>query len=265
MDRIDIVLVKNGYFDSRENAKKAITMGLVLDSNNKVITKPALKVEVNAKFTILGEVCPFVSRGGYKLEKAIQEFNLTLKDKVMLDIGASTGGFTDCALQNGVRKVYCIDVGHDQLHQKIKNNPFVINKEGTDFKKMDKSEIEDIIDFASMDVSFTSSTLLFPKLQELLKQDGIAVILIKPQFEAGKENISKNGIVKDKDVHIEVINKIIQSAIDNNFSILNLTYSPVKGDKSGNIEYLIELLNRKNNSKKINIEKIVNQAFNNLK
>lgn len=265
MDRIDVVLVKNGYFDSRENAKKAITMGLVYDEFDKVISKPSLKVNSNDKFIIKGEVCPYVSRGGYKLEKSIKEFNLNLKDKIVIDIGASTGGFTDCALQNGIKKVYCIDVGHDQLHQKIKSHPNVINKEGTDFKKLDKNEIEDVIDFASMDVSFTSSTLLLPKLHEILKTDGQAVILIKPQFEAGKENISRNGIVKDKEVHIQVIEKVIKSAIENNFSILNLTYSPVRGDKSGNIEYLILLTNKTNVSKKINIEKIVNQAFSNLK
>ncbi len=265
MERIDVVLVKNGYFDSRENAKKAITMGLVLDANNKMITKPSTKVDCNAKFTILGEVCPYVSRGGYKLEKAIKHFNLNLVNQVMVDIGASTGGFTDCALQNGVKMVYCIDVGQKQLHEKIKNLPNVINKENTDFKKIDKSIFEQIIDFASIDVSFTSVSLLFPKLSEVLKPNGKAVVLIKPQFEAGKENIGKNGIVKNKDIHFMVIEKVIKSAISNNFSVLDLTFSPIKGDKSGNIEYLLLLSNNKNVSKKINIDKVINQAFSSLK
>lgn len=265
MERVDIVLVKNGYFDSRENAKKAIMLGLVFDAFNNPITKPSLKVAISDKFIIKGEVCPYVSRGGHKLEKAIKYFNLDLNNLVMVDIGASTGGFTDCALQNGVKYVYCVDVGHDQLHEKIKRLPNVINKEKTDFKKIDKKEFDKIIDFASIDVSFTSVTLLFPKLSEVLKSNGKVVALIKPQFEAGKENISKNGIVKDKDVHFQVINKVIQSALTNGFSILDLTFSPIKGDKSGNIEYLLLLSNSKNVSKRVNIDKIINQAFSSLK
>ena len=264
MDRLDVVLVKLGLFESRSKASKAIEDGKVKGEDGKVYNKASFKVSLDTKF-VIEDACPYVSRGGYKLEKALKVFKIDLKDKVMIDIGASTGGFTSCALLNGASKVYAIDVGHDQLHASLRANKRVINLEGLDFKSLDPNIIKDIIDFGSIDVSFTSVRLMFPSLHKILKEDGKSVILIKPQFEAGKEYLNKNGVVKDKKAHIKVINNIIDDVKINEMSVLGLTYSPIKGDRSGNIEYLIYISNSKNKSINVNIEEVVDEAFNELK
>ena len=197
--RIDILLVEQGYFDSRERAKKAIMAGLVFVDNQRC-DKAGTEVKEDANILVKGNPIPYVSRGGLKLEKAMKNFGVTLKDKVCMDIGASTGGFTDVMLQNGAKKVYSVDVGHDQLDEKIKNNKNVVNLEGINVKDIDAKDFN-AIDFISTDVSFISILQVIPKIYELLKIKGNAVILIKPQFEVGKQNLNKNGVVKDIKIH----------------------------------------------------------------
>ena len=264
MDRLDVLLVKLGFFESRSKAAKAIEDGKVKDETGKVYNKASIKVSLNSKF-IIEDACPYVSRGGYKLEKALKEFNIDIKDNVMLDIGASTGGFTSCALMHGVKKVYAIDVGHDQLHKSLKEDKRVKNLEGIDFKSIDPNIIEGNVDFASIDVSFTPVGLMLPNLHTFLKNKGKSVILVKPQFEAGKGYLNKNGVVKDKKAHIRVIDKVISEVIANKMSVKGLTYSPNKGDKSGNIEYLLYITNEENKSIKVDPLEVIDKAFESLK
>ncbi|MBR1704660.1 MAG: TlyA family RNA methyltransferase, partial [Clostridia bacterium] len=187
---------------------------------------------------VRGEKMPYVSRGGFKLEKAMQEFGLTLGGKVCMDIGASTGGFTDCMLQNGAVKVYSIDVGYGQLAWKLRTDERVVNLERTNFRYVTEAEVPEPVDFASVDVSFISLRIILPVLRERLRDGGQAVCLIKPQFEAGRENVGKKGVVRDPKVHEEVLRTITEFALENGFSLLGLTFSPIKGPE-GNIEYLM--------------------------
>lgn len=236
--RIDLVLMEKGYFSSRQKAKYAIEKGTVL-VNGKIIEKVSKEIEEKDNIEIQGEALPFVSRGGLKLAKAIKHFALHLKDKIVMDIGASTGGFTDCMLQKGAKKVYAIDVGRDQLVEKLKNNSKVINLENTNVKDLKKEQFEKI-SFISVDVSFISLEQVLPKIAELLEEKGQAVVLVKPQFEAGKENINKNGVVKQPKIHQKVIEKIILLANDLKLKVKEIEYSPIKGP-AGNIEYLLLL------------------------
>ncbi len=266
-ERLDNYLVKNNIFSSRQKAKYAIESGNIY-INGMQETKSSKLVGKNDKVEIKGEALPFVSRGGLKLEKAVKQFKINLSEKICMDIGASTGGFTDCMLQQNAKKVYAVDVGTDQLDEKIKSDPKVINMEKTNIRNLDVNSIEQI-DFIGTDVSFISLTLVLPKIYELLKINGKAVTLIKPQFEAGLQNINKNGVVKDIKVHKKIILNIILLANKLGFNILNIDYSPIKGP-AGNIEYLLYIEKNGNNllnnfDIKEKIEKITQEAFKNLK
>ncbi len=235
--RLDILVFERGLAESREKAKALIMAGVIYADNQKS-DKPGTTYPETVSIELRGNKLPYVSRGGLKLEKAINSFGLDLSDKITMDIGASTGGFTDCMLQNGASKVYAIDVGYGQLAWKLRNDERVINYERTNVRYITKEQIPDEIDFFSVDVCFISLQLVLPVVRPFLKKDGCAVCLIKPQFEAGKGKVGKNGVVRDKAVHIEVIRKIYDFCLENGFSILGLEYSPVKGPE-GNIEYLI--------------------------
>ena len=237
--RIDVLLVEKGHFDSRERAKKAIMAGLVF-VNNQRCDKAGVDVDEEANIEVKGNPIPYVSRGGLKLEKAMKNFDLTLEGKVCMDIGASTGGFTDCMLQNGAKKVYSIDVGYGQLAWKLRSDERVVNMERTNFRYVTHEQIPEEIDFASVDVSFISLKIILPVMYELLKMNGEAVCLIKPQFEAGREKVGKKGVVRDVNVHTEVIEKIVGFAASQKFKVCGLSFSPVKGPE-GNIEYLVYL------------------------
>lgn len=215
-------------------------MAGVVYIDNQKYDKAGTQVKASSDIFIKSSICPYVSRGGLKLEKAIETFNLNLDNLITMDIGASTGGFTDCMLKNGATKIYAIDVGYGQLDWKLRNDSRVVNMEKTNIRYVTKESIGDAINFISIDVSFISLTLVLPVAYELLKEEGELVCLIKPQFEAGRQQIGKNGIVKDKKIHIDVINKIIDLASELGFKVKGLTYSPVKGTK-GNIEYLLHL------------------------
>ena len=236
-ERLDILLVKKGLAPSREKAKTMIMEGNVFVDNNRE-DKAGSSFDENAKIEIKGNTLKYVSRGGLKLEKAMTHFGITLDGKVCMDIGASTGGFTDCMLQNGASKVYAVDVGYGQFAWKLRQDPRVVCMEKTNIRYVTPEDIADRLDFASVDVSFISLTKVLGPARALLQDDGEMVCLIKPQFEAGREKVGKKGVVRDKAVHEEVIHKVIDFALETGFSILNLEYSPIKGPE-GNIEYLV--------------------------
>ena len=256
--RLDVALFERGFVDSREKGKALIMAGLVY-LNGKKETKAGASVKNEDCIELRGEKMPYVSRGGYKLAKAIDEFGLKLDDFVCMDIGASTGGFTDCMLINGAKKVYSIDVGYGQLAWKLRNDARVVNMERTNFRHVTKDDIEEEIDFASVDVSFISLKHIIPVMHTLLKESGRAVCLIKPQFEAGKEKVGKKGVVREIGTHIEVVDMIFNFVLQNGFSVLNLDFSPIKGPQ-GNIEYLIYI--EKNSDAKSYLQKSVEQIVN---
>ena len=237
--RLDVLLVEQGYFESREKAKAAIMAGRILVDNNKV-DKAGAQVQPTVQITITGKDLPYVSRGGYKLEKAVQVFDLPLENAVMADIGASTGGFTDCALQNGAAKVYAVDVGYGQLAWSLRTDERVVVLEKTNARYLTEEEIPEHLDIITIDASFISLTLLLPALFPLLKSGGQLLALIKPQFEAGREKVGKKGVVRDSAVHEEVIHKVVDCAQSLGFAVLGLDFSPIKGPE-GNIEYLLWL------------------------
>ena len=239
--RLDVALFEKGFAESREKAKALIMAGQVYVNGNKV-TKSGESIKPDDSIEVRGEKMPYVSRGGYKLEKAVKEFGLSLEGAVCMDIGASTGGFTDCMLQNGAVKVYSIDVGYGQLAWKLRTDERVVNLERTNFRHVTKDIIPEEIDFASVDVSFISLKLIIPVMKGLLKNGGRAVCLIKPQFEAGREKVGKKGVVRELSTHIEVVEEIKDFVLENGFSVLNLDFSPIKGPQ-GNIEYLIYIQN----------------------
>ena len=242
--RLDVLVFEKGFAESREKAKAIIMAGEIYVDNQKADKcGQSYNEDVNIEFR--GTAPKYVSRGGLKLEKAINNFHLDLKGKVTMDIGASTGGFTDCMLQNGAEKVYSIDVGYGQLAWKLRNDSRVVNLERTNMRKVTKEQVPDEIDFFSIDVSFISLKLLLPVARELLSENAQAVCLIKPQFEAGREKIGKKGVVRDPQVHIEVVESIYNFCLENGYSVLNLDYSPIKGPE-GNIEYLIHLQKSEN-------------------
>ncbi|SEF82526.1 23S rRNA (cytidine1920-2'-O)/16S rRNA (cytidine1409-2'-O)-methyltransferase [Caloramator fervidus] len=265
-ERLDVLLVQKGFFETREKARKNIMAGLVF-VNGVRIDKAGEKIDVNAHIEVKGNAIPYVSRGGLKLEKAILSFKIDLKDKIAIDVGASTGGFTDCMLKNGARKVYAIDVGYGQLAWELRNDPRVVVMERTNIRFVKRDDIGELADFSSIDVSFISLKLVLPVVKELLKEDGEIVALIKPQFEAGREKVGKKGVVKDPKVHEEVIKQIAHFSLEKGFTIKGLDFSPIKGPE-GNIEYLI-YLSKKQDEAKINdlddlIVKTVEQAHKNL-
>ena len=237
--RLDVLVYEKGFTDSREKAKAVIMAGEIYVDNQKA-DKCGQSYDENANIEFRGKAPKYVSRGGLKLEKAINNFNLDLTGKITMDIGASTGGFTDCMLQNGAKKVYSIDVGYGQLAWKLRNDERVVNLERTNMRKVTREQVTDDIDFFSIDVSFISLKLLLPVARELLSENAEAVCLIKPQFEAGREKVGKKGVVRDPLVHIEVVESIYNFCLENGYSVLNLDYSPIKGPE-GNIEYLIHI------------------------
>ena len=237
--RLDILVTERGLAESREKAKTLIMAGQVYVDGQKA-DKPGDTFSEDAAVEVRGKGLPYVSRGGLKLEKAMREFGLQLQGRTCMDIGASTGGFTDCMLQNGAQRVYSVDVGYGQLAWSLRTDPRVVNLERTNARYLTQEQVPEEIGFFSVDVSFISLTLILPAVRPLLAEHGQAVCLIKPQFEAGREKVGKMGVVRDKAVHEEVIEKIRSFALENGFSVLGLTFSPVKGPE-GNIEYLIYL------------------------
>jgi 23S rRNA (cytidine1920-2'-O)/16S rRNA (cytidine1409-2'-O)-methyltransferase len=237
--RLDVAVLEAGYAPSREKAKAIIMAGQVYVNNQKV-DKAGTEIKKDDVLEVRGNTLKYVSRGGLKLEKAMQCFPISLSGKICMDVGASTGGFTDCMLMNGAVKVYSVDVGYGQLAWKLRCDERVVNLERTNFRYVTDEQIKDKIDFASVDVSFISLGHILPNLSKLTADDAEAVCLIKPQFEAGKEKVGKKGVVRDKAVHAEVVQKVIGLAIQNGFSVCGLDFSPVKGPE-GNIEYLIYL------------------------
>ncbi len=261
--RLDNLIFELGYAQSREKAKALIMAGVVYVDNQKA-DKAGATYKESAKIEVRSKGLKYVSRGGLKLEKAIKNFSLDLKDKVTMDIGASTGGFTDCMLQNGAKKVYSIDVGYGQLDWKLRNDERVVNLERTNIRYVKPEDVEPI-DFFSVDVSFISLKLVLPVAKNLLKDDGLAICLIKPQFEAGRGNVGKKGVVRDRNVHIDVIATISNFCLENGFSILALDFSPIRGPE-GNIEYLIYLkkCNDTRNFSGITPEKLVDLSYETL-
>lgn len=239
-ERLDVLLVSNGYAESREKAKAVIMSGQVFVDGQREDKAGSMFDPLKCQIEVKGSTLKYVSRGGLKLEKAIAEFRLSLQDKVCMDIGASTGGFTDCMLQNGAAKVFSVDVGHGQLAWKLRNDPRVVCMEKTNFRYVTTEQIKDALDFASCDVSFISLTKILIPARNLLKDSGEMVCLIKPQFEAGKEKVGKKGVVREPEVHKEVICKVLDFAAMIGFDILHLNFSPIKGPE-GNIEYLVHL------------------------
>lgn len=237
--RLDIALFERGFAESREKAKALIMAGIVYVNNQKS-DKAGNTVKPDDIIEVRGETLKYVSRGGLKLEKAMKSFNISLENCICANIGASTGGFTDCMLQNGAKKVYSIDVGYGQLAWKLRNDPRVVNLERTNMRKVTREQVPDEIDFFSVDVSFISLKLILPVARQLMSENAQAVCLIKPQFEAGREKVGKKGVVRDPAVHVEVVRKIFDFCLENGFDVLNLDYSPIKGPE-GNIEYLIHL------------------------
>ena len=236
-ERLDVLLVKRGLAESREKAKAIIMSGIVYVEDQKE-DKAGTTFDENAKIEVRGSTLKYVSRGGLKLEKAMTDFGVTLDLKVCMDVGASTGGFTDCMLQNGAVKVFSVDVGHGQLAWKLRNDPRVVCMEKTNIRYVTPEDIGEPVDFSSIDVSFISLTKILLPAWRLLKCGGQMVCLIKPQFEAGREKVGKKGVVRDPAVHREVIAKVMDFAALLHFSVLGLTWSPIKGPE-GNIEYLI--------------------------
>lgn len=242
-ERLDVLLVKKGLAPSREKAKAVIMAGSVYVDGQKEDKAGSVFDEESAQIEVRGHALPYVSRGGLKLEKALKVFPITLTDKICMDIGASTGGFTDCMLQNGAAKVYSVDVGYGQLDWKLRQDDRVVCMEKTNFRYMTPEDIPDVLDFASVDVSFISLDKILTPAYALLKEQGEMVALIKPQFEAGREKVGKKVVVRDPKVHEEVISRIVRHADEVSFEVLDLSYSPIRGPE-GNIEYLIHL--RKN-------------------
>jgi 23S rRNA (cytidine1920-2'-O)/16S rRNA (cytidine1409-2'-O)-methyltransferase len=258
-ERLDVVLTEKGLFDSREKAKRAIMAGMVFVDGER-IDKAGAQVDPDSDITVRGSRFPYVSRGGLKLEKAISEFGISLSGLICVDVGASTGGFTDVMLKNGAARVYAVDVGYGQLAWEIRNDPRVVVMERTNFRHVTTDDIKEPIDFGSVDVSFISLKLILPPLKALLKEGAQVVCLIKPQFEAGRERVGKKGVVREPSVHEEVISGIMDAARSLGFHAGGLTWSPVKGPE-GNIEYLIHLINgRSEGSCGIDVGEVVREA-----
>ena len=264
-ERLDILLVEKGICESREKAKTNIMAGLIFVDGQRV-DKAGEKVKVDADILFKGEKLKYVSRGGLKLEKAMNTFGIDLTNKVCMDIGASTGGFTDCMLQNNASKVFAVDVGYGQFAWKLRTDERVVCMEKTNIRYVTPEDIGVALDFASIDVSFISLRTIMPAVKALLGDKGEVVALIKPQFEAGRDKVGKKGVVRDKEVHLEVINTIINFLLENEFNVLGLSYSPIKGPE-GNREYLVYFTKdkeREGNFELSQIEDIVNESHSQL-
>lgn len=258
-ERLDVLLVNRGFFQSREKAKSSIMAGVVF-VNDKKEDKPGVKVDVDSIITIKENVHPYVSRGGLKLEKAIRVFNIDLKDKTAIDVGAPTGGFTDCMLKNGAKKVFAVDVGYGQLAWELRNDERVVCMERTNIRYVKPEDIGILADFSSIDVSFISLKKVIPVVINLLKDDGELLCLIKPQFEAGREKVGKHGVVRDKKVHEEVVKDIITFSLKEGLKIRGLDFSPIKGPE-GNIEYLVYLSKKEGSTSEGELFELVNKVI----
>ena len=241
-ERLDVLMVKRNLAESREKAKAILMSGIVYVDGQKE-DKAGTFFEDTAVIEVRGHTLAYVSRGGLKLEKAMNRFHLDLKDKVCMDVGASTGGFTDCMLQNGAARVYAVDVGHGQLAWKLRNDPRVVCMEKTNIRYVTREQVPEPIQFASADVSFISLTKVLGPVKALLADGAEMVCLIKPQFEAGREKVGKKGVVREKSTHLEVIRMVMDYAWSLGFDLLHLDYSPIKGPE-GNIEYLLHIKKR---------------------
>ena len=259
--RLDARISELGLTESREKAKAFIMAGQVYVNGMKA-AKAGMTVTEKDIIEVRG-TSEFVSRGGHKLKKAMSSFPITLNEKICMDVGASTGGFTDCMLQNGASKVYSVDVGYGQLAWKLRSDSRVVNLERTNIRYVTEEQVSDKIDFFSVDVSFISLTLVLPAVKNLLSEKGEGVCLIKPQFEAGREKVGKKGVVREKEVHVEVIEKIYNFAIENGYNVLGLDYSPIKGPE-GNIEYLIYLGINKESDVQVDIRSVVTASHEEL-
>ncbi|MBO8128467.1 MAG: TlyA family RNA methyltransferase [Peptococcaceae bacterium] len=235
--RLDVLLVKKGLCPSRERARSVIMAGHVF-VNGQRVDKPGKAVSMESEVVIKGNDLPFVSRGGLKLAKALKVFNIDLNDKTVLDVGASTGGFTDCVLQNGARKVYAVDVGYGQLAWKLRQDPRVVPLERVNIRYMSCEQLDEAPNFVTVDVSFISLTKILPNIDRLITRDAHGILLVKPQFEAGREKVGRKGVVKDPGVHIEVLSNILAFIKKLGWTTCGITYSPIKGPE-GNIEYLV--------------------------
>ena len=260
-ERLDVLLVNNGLAESREKAKRTIMAGLVT-VDGRLEDKPGSRFDIDSDVQVKGQECPYVSRGGLKLEKAIEEWGVSCDGAVCVDMGASTGGFTDCMLQHGARKVYAIDVGYGQLDYKLRTDDRVVNMEKTNIRYLDTALIEEPIHLISIDVSFISVKHMFPVASSILSESGKILCLVKPQFEAGREQVGKGGIVREPEIHKEVIENVIGYASDNGLYPEALSYSPIKGTK-GNIEYLL-LLSHKKCDNKLDMSGVINEAHSGL-
>ena len=261
--RLDVLLVERGLQESRQKAQATIMSGLVFVSGQRV-DKPGTAVLNDAPIEIRGNTLKYVSRGGLKLEKAMAEFPIDLNGRICGDIGASTGGFTDCMLQNGASKVYAVDVGYGQLAWKLREDPRVVCLERTNARYLTHEQIPQELDFASVDVSFISLGLILPALDGLLSPEGEAVCLVKPQFEAGREKVGKKGVVRDPAVHLEVLETFLHHAKENHFTVLGITYSPIRGPE-GNIEYLGYLRHGQGTPGDFSLPEIVEASHSQLK
>lgn len=263
-ERIDVLLVESGLAETREQAKRNVMAGLVL-ANGERVDKPGTKIPVDAEIKLKGQAIPYVSRGGLKLKKAIDAFQLELADKIVLDIGASTGGFTDCSLQEGAKLVYALDVGYNQLAWKLRQDDRVVVMERTNFRYSTMADFtKGQPDFATIDVSFISLKLILPVLKSIVSEDAHISALIKPQFEAGRSEVGKKGIVRDKAIHIKVVKEIVHFSEQLGFTVSGLAPSPIRGGE-GNIEFLMHLtLNEKKNIpfSANEVEKLVREAHN---
>ncbi len=261
-ERIDVLLVERGLSETREKAKRSIMAGLVYSGSER-LDKPGLKIDIEAPLAVKGNPLPYVSRGGLKLEKAIKAFSLNLEGKIVLDIGASTGGFTDCALQNGAKFVYALDVGYNQLAWKIRQDERVAVMERTNFRYVKPEDLAfGLPEFATIDVSFISLKLILPVLKTILKPGGEVMALIKPQFEAGRADVGKKGIVRDPATHERVIGEIIRFSRNEGYSVKHLSFSPITGGE-GNIEFLVHLKSEEETAdtfQEEDIAKVVSEA-----
>ncbi|WP_244087257.1 TlyA family RNA methyltransferase [Companilactobacillus sp. RD055328] len=265
-ERIDVLLVQQELFDSREQAKRAVMAGEVYNQDNLRLDKPGEKIDADSILHLSGNQMKYVGRGAFKLEKAVNSFNIDLTDKICLDIGSSTGGFTDVALQNKAKQVYALDVGTNQLAWKLRNDERVVVMEKVNFRYSKPEDFKQgLPEFAMTDVSFISLELILPPMFDIIVPGSEAVALIKPQFEAGRENVGKKGIVKERSTHEMVINKIIDFAFETGFDILGLDYSPIKGGE-GNIEFLIHIKkpdigDQNKIMETVSVEKTLDQAY----
>ncbi|AGB40537.1 hemolysin A [Halobacteroides halobius DSM 5150] len=265
-ERLDVLVRDRGLFPSRSKAKRAIMAGLVY-VNDQQVDKAGTQVDLEADIRVKGEVHPYVGRGGLKLEKALEVFDLNLAEKVIIDIGASTGGFTDCALQNGAQKVYAIDVGYNQLAWKLRNDDRVVCMEQTNARYLEPEDIEQLGDVGVVDVAFISLTKILPALKKLIKPTGEIMTLIKPQFEAGPDRVGDKGVVKDPKIHQEVIHKVLDFAREIGLTPVGLSFSPITGGKGHNIEYLAHFSSQQQRLEidwSVKVVKIVKKAHQDL-